>query len=74
VGSNYRLLTNLRMPAYAITDTYIPTQGTDAAVGLGEHGSAVSLVRPNQGTAKAADEPYNPCLQPDAVSCATVGL
>ena len=41
VGSNYRLLTNLRRPGYAIPDTYIHTQGTEAAVGLGEDGSAI---------------------------------
>ncbi len=40
VGSNYRLLTYLRQPGYSIPDTYIRTEGTDAAIGRGRDGSA----------------------------------
>lgn len=39
VGSNYRLLTDLRRPGYSIPDTYIRTAGTDAAVGLAARGA-----------------------------------
>jgi signal transduction histidine kinase len=39
VGSNYRLLTYLRLPGYSIPDTYIRTEGTDVAIGLGQDGS-----------------------------------
>jgi nitrate/nitrite-specific signal transduction histidine kinase len=39
VGSNYRLLTYLRQPGFSIPDTYIRTEGTDAAIGLAQDGS-----------------------------------
>jgi signal transduction histidine kinase len=41
VGSNYRLLTYLRWPGYSIPDTYIRTEGTEAAVGSKEGGSKI---------------------------------
>jgi nitrate/nitrite-specific signal transduction histidine kinase len=41
VGSNHRLLTDLRQTGYSIPNTYIRTPGADAAVGSHENGSAV---------------------------------
>jgi nitrate/nitrite-specific signal transduction histidine kinase len=40
VGSNHRLLTDLRRPGYSIPDTYVRTRGADAAVDRNENGSA----------------------------------
>lgn len=39
VGSNHRLLTYLRRPGYSIPDTYVRTEGTDAAVDGSRTGS-----------------------------------
>ena len=40
VGSNHRLLTDLRRPGYSIPDTYVRTYGADAAVDQEQNGSA----------------------------------
>ena len=40
VGSNYRLLTYLRRPGYLIPDTYVRTDGTQAALSGQTNGSA----------------------------------